>query len=170
VAQPVCGLDFFTQVQSSGVLFYQPGAGSTLTKSTISGNDLGVYYGSGAVTAPVIPEVALSRNTLSGNRALGLGLDQGALSSTRDTISGPGVVGIGILQYVGQSYGEHATATHDKITGQGTAIALESDAAGAGDNPGSLTINLSRFETGNANLITNNSPGGNFTISGTGNH
>ena len=172
VAQPACGPDFLNQTQSSGVLFYEPGAGSTLTRSTISNNDMGVYYQSSAAALPVTPDVALSGNKLIGNRDVGLGINYGTVSSTKDTIIGPGGVGVGIdvLQYAGQPYGVSALVNHDTITGEYNALELESDAVGAGDPAGSMSINHSKFLTGNTNYIANNSPGHNFTIAGLGNH
>ena len=164
-----CGPNLFEDYWGSGVLFYQPAAGSTLTKSTITDNDVGVYYGSGAATAPASPEVALSTNTLTGNRWGGLVLDQGSLSSSHDTINGTGAVGIAIFQYASQTFGSVDFASHDKIVGQTTAISVLSDEA-PGDFPGSLTISSSKFASGNTNLITNNSPGGNFVISGPHDH
>ncbi len=165
-----CGPNYQTQYQASGVLFYESAPGSTLTKSTIEYNDMGVYYLSGAATAPAAPEVTSSKNVYGNNRYAGLMLDQGSLSSTKDTFDGTGLAGIVVLQYVGQTFGVQATATRDTIIGQTYAVNVSSDDQGAGDLPGSLTITDSHLFSGNTNWIANNSFDDDITVGGSGNH
>ncbi len=97
----VCGSDSLADTQASGVLLYGAATGTTLSKSSISDNDMGVYYSSTAATEPSSPEVTISGNQFSGTADEQILLDQGYALVNKNTISGPGNVGIQTIQYQG---------------------------------------------------------------------
>src|SRR6202012_6156564 len=88
--------------QADGVLFYQAAAKSGVSGSTISDNDLGVYYSSGSATEPSSPQVKIAHNQLTDNRYEGILLEEGKASIVSDTITGGGELGIVSLQAVVQ--------------------------------------------------------------------
>jgi hypothetical protein len=156
-----CGPDILTGVTATGVLFYGPAAGSNVTASTIDGNDTGVYNGESSASAPHAPVVAISADTLAGNRYDGVLLDQGWASVTADSISG-GEAGIAVLQYSGQAYAANATASLDTIRGASiAAVDVASDDAPTGDYHGTTSITLSDLR-GNAARVVNDSL--NYTV------
>jgi hypothetical protein len=162
----VCGPNSQTDTQATGVLFYQAAAGTTVTKSSISNNDNGVYYGSGAPTEPTSAEVTISRNTFSGTADEQILLDQGVASVINNTISGPGNVGIQVIQYaapVAQTYAPASTANGDSISGQGVGVQVSSDNQ-PGDLPGKFTISHSTYLASNTVGQEDNST--NFVIQG----
>src|SRR4029077_4863916 len=55
---------------STGILFYEGGSGSTVRSSTISGNDIGVYNLLNAASA----KTSVTGDTLTGNRYWGVAL------------------------------------------------------------------------------------------------
>jgi len=151
-----CGSDSLSFAQSTGVLFYGAAPGTSVTHSSISGSDIGVYSFDAAAAAPTTPNATVSNDTLSGDRYEAVALDQGSTVVSNDTISG-GNVGIQILQYAGafpQAYGVTAVAKNDKISGMAVAAAqIYSDNAVSGDLPGSLSISKSKI-SGNPGSIT----------------
>ena len=104
IPAPTCGPDGQNNAESIGVLFYGAAAGSSLRTSTLSGNDLGVYYASSAATEPARAEVTITSDTLTSNRYEQIQFDQGRAQLNNSTISGSGNVGIQVIQYSGQSY------------------------------------------------------------------
>lgn len=160
-----CGPNGLTQTEATGVLFYGAATGSSLQSSAISGNDIGVYYGSTSPTEPGSPEVAITKNTFTSNPDEQIVLDQGVASVVGNKLKGSGNVGIEVLQYGvpnGQSYAPASTATKDTISGQGVGVEVLSDNAATGDFPGTFTISASKFLTGNAVATQDNST--NYTI------
>ena len=156
----VCGPDILNDTQSIGVLFFEAAAGSSVTGSTISANDVGVY--NDEQTAPMAPAISVSGDTLVANRYAGVLLDQGWTSVSGDNISG-GDVGIGVLQYNGQYFAADGTAFLDVIRNASiAAVQVESDRAGLGDHPGALTLSFSQLR-GNAARVLNNSS--NYVVS-----
>jgi hypothetical protein len=153
--------------QATGVLFYGAGAGTSLTKSTLTGNDLGVYYLSLAASEPTSPEVSISGNTFSSNRYEGVQLDQGKASVTKNTVQGSGEAGIEVIQYDGQSFAPASTASKNKISGQQVGVEVLSDNSSTGDLPGSFDISHSVFLTTNTLAESDNST--NYTIGGSKN-
>jgi hypothetical protein len=142
--------------QASGVLFYQAAAGSSVSGSTISGNDMGVYYASGSATVPSTPDVSISKNVLTSNRYEGVLLEEGKASLKTLTINGSGRVGIDLYQAAYQESASESIASSIKISGQSEAgIKVESDKE-PGDIPGKFLITKST-ETGNGSLLINNS-------------
>ncbi len=128
--------------QASGVLFYEAGAGSTVTSTEINKNDLGFYYLAEAATQPAAPETTLSKDTFNENRYEAIGLDQGWVEITKDNLNGPGNAGIEVFQYEGQSYAPNSSATSDKIKNMNVAVKVSSDDQ-PGDHAGSFKISKS---------------------------
>jgi hypothetical protein len=162
-----CGADAMNDYQAGGVLFYGAAAGSSVTGSTISDNDYGVYNEETTATAPKAPAAFVTADTLTNNRYEGVLLDQGWAAITGDTITG-GDVGIQVLQYfstnpafASQAYGANGTATLDAIHGASVAaVQIYSDRA-TGDPHGTLSVSLSDLR-GNAARVLNNSL--NYTV------
>ncbi len=148
-----CGSDSLSYAQSTGVLFYGAAPGTSVTHSSISGSDIGVYSYDASATAPATPNATVSNDTLSNDRFEAVALDQGWTNVTSDTISG-GNVGIQLLQYAGQSYGVKAVVKNVKVSGMTVAAAqVYSDDAVSGDLAGSLSISKSKI-SGNPGSIT----------------
>jgi hypothetical protein len=164
----VCGPNGLNNTQASGVLLYGAAPGTVITKSSISNNDMGVYYGSSAATEPASPEVTIKGNQFSGTADEQILLDQGRASVVQNTISGPGNVGIQVQQYSGQTYAAASTASHDTISGQGIGVQVLSDNAATGDFPGVFNISHSTYLFGNTQASQDNST--NYSIQGSGNH
>jgi len=163
----VCGTDSMVDTQSSGVLFYGAAPGSGIKKSTLTGNDMGIYYGSSAASEPVTPEVTITHNTITSSVDEGIYLDQGKAALSHDVINGTGPVGIQIGQYNGQSYAPASSASNESISGQGIGVQVYSDNALTGDLPGNFSISHSHFLHTNTTALTNNST--NYTTSGSTN-
>ena len=150
----VCGPDILNSTQAIGVLFYGAAAGSSVTGSKISGNDVGVY--TAAQIAPVAPAVSILADGLIANRYAGILLDQGWTAVSGDSIIG-GNVGIGVLQYNGQAFAANGTASLDVIRNASiAAVQVASDQAPAGDRPGTLSLSFSQLR-GNAARVLHNS-------------
>jgi hypothetical protein len=151
-----CGPEGFSQTQSTGLLFFGAAPGSSVSSSTIGGNDIGAYYLSESAKQPGSPELTLSKDAFSANRYEGMVLDQGDALLKSDTITGPGEVGIELPQYEGQTLSSESSATGAKISGQTEAgVRVASDNA-AGDEPGTFTFTKSTF-SGNATVLLNES-------------
>ncbi len=169
---PSCGPDGLYNYQADAILFYGAAPGSRLTNSTVSDNDVGLYYGSESPTEPSSPEVAISHDTFTSNRYIGVQFDQGDASLNNDTINGTGNVGIQIMQYIdnafqgSQTYTQAETATNDTISGQGAAVQVYSDNNPA-DFGGVFTLSHSHYLTGNTVAQENNSD--NYIIGGVAN-
>ncbi len=151
-----CGADAFSYYQSTGLLFYGAAAGSSVTSSKISSNDIGAYYYSTSPTQPSSPEVTISKDVFTGNRYEAIVLDQGNASIKSDTISGPGNIGIDLFQYEGQTYAPDSTGSSLRIEGQSQAgVKVESDKQ-PGDLPGKFVLSKSTF-SGNGTVLDNES-------------
>jgi hypothetical protein len=151
-----CGSEGFSQTQSTGLLFFGAASGSSVSSSTIGGNDIGAYYISESDPAPVSPELVLSKDVFSANRYEGVALDQGDALLKSDTINGPGEVGIEIYQYEGQTMSSQSSASSTKVEGMSEAgVRVASDKA-AKDKPGKFTLAKSTF-AGNATVLNNES-------------
>lgn len=142
--------------QASGVLFYQAAAGSFISGSTVSENDLGVYYASGSATVPASPDVTITKDVLANNRYEGVFLEEGKANLKTLTINGSGRVGIDLYQGAYQESASESVASSVTISGQSeAAIKVESDKSPS-DIPGRFTITKST-ETGNGQLLINDS-------------
>jgi nitrous oxidase accessory protein NosD len=164
--------------QASGVLLYDAAPGTSITKSTISGNDFGLYYVSGAASEAASSTTTISKDHFTDNRYEGIMLDSGIATLAHDyvtaSLSGdPDDIGILVYQYEGQPYASQATATGMHISGQSVAVEVSTDGGTPGsapgdDLPGTFNISHSAFLTGNSAATNDTSP--NFTITGVGNH
>lgn len=151
-----CGPEGFSQTQSTGLLFFGAGPGSSVTNSTSSGNDIGAYYLSESEAQPASPELVLSKDAFTANRYEGVVLDQGDASLRSDTISGPGGVGIELQQYEAQTLSSQSNASNTKIEGMSEAgLRVASDKA-AGDIAGKFTLTKSTFVS-DATVLNNES-------------
>lgn len=145
--------------QADGVLFYQAAAGSGVSGSSISDNDLGVYYSSGSATEPSSSQVKIAENTLSDNRYEGILLEEGKATITSDTITGGGELGIAILQASFQESGSESSANKSTIEGMSVAaVGVLTEGPGPA---GTFTIKNSSISK-NASEVSNSSP--NFTV------
>jgi hypothetical protein len=151
---PACGPEGFSQTQSTGLLLLGSPA-TSVTSSTIAGNDVGALYASESPTQPTSPEAKLSKDTFSGNRYEGIALDQGEAALKTDTISGPSEVGIEIYQYETQTLASQSSASNTKIEGVETGVRVASDKA-AGDKPGRFKLSKSTF-SGDTTVLNNES-------------
>ena len=105
-AQAPCGPNPWVDYQASGVLFFGAAPGSSIESSSLSGNDMGVYYYTESSPCPTSPEVTISKDTFSGGSDEAIVLDQGVTSISKDTFNdsnGASADGIYIFQYDGQS-------------------------------------------------------------------
>lgn len=147
--------------QASGVLFASAAPGSKITGSHIKENDLGVYYASESSVVPEKPEVTVSTDVLTANRYEGVLLEEGKAALTKDTISGPGRVGIDLFQASYQLSPSESSASYTRIEGQSeAAIIVESDKS-AKDPPGKFKF-LNGTESGNGTFLINESS--NFVV------
>lgn len=159
--------------EAGGVLIYDAAPGTSLTHSTVSDNDYGVYYISGAATEAASRTTTISNDHFTGNRFQGMLVDQGILTLSSDIISAtqsadPDAVGILVYQYSGQNYASQATASGLDIYGQYVGVELSTDNV-ATDHPGTFTINNSLLR-GNYGASTDPLLGvaeNGFTIKGT---
>jgi hypothetical protein len=114
-----CSSDSLAGAQATGVLFYGAANGSSVSKSHINGNDVGVYVESSTETEPTepaAPQIHVTKNTLMNDRYESILVSQGWASLTKNTLSG-GNVGIQLYQSAEQAYGAKATAFKEKISG-----------------------------------------------------
>jgi hypothetical protein len=156
-----CGPSGFSNVQSAGILAFDSGK-TTVSNSTVSGNDIGVYNVEDytwAYYTPATPfvQIPVTFTTLTlANRYENATFDQGKSTITSSGLSG-GEVGIEEFQYNGQTTSPVVTATSDTITGaSGDAILVASDGV-SGDKAVKLTATMSTFGTSNAGGVSNQS-------------
>ena len=156
---PVCGPNDLTQTQATGVLLIEEAKGTSVSKSTIEHNDIGVYHLSAVETTR--PQASISGNTLLEDRDEAVVLDQGFATVNENTITGPGNIGIQLLQYSGQAFGPKGTGNKDTITNMSEwAIQGLSDLSPS-DEFGSFTITNSKISnnpgaTPEGSVTTNN--------------
>ncbi|HEY3832742.1 MAG TPA: right-handed parallel beta-helix repeat-containing protein [Acidimicrobiia bacterium] len=142
-----CGPDSLTNVQSVGVLLYAQAAGSGISGSTLSNNDIGVYVlDDPSAPAPTKSTANIATSTFTNNRYEGVILDQGLTTLRRLNISGS-TAALQMLQYDGQTYGARGTANFLTITGATYSLQIRSDDSPS-DKPGSITLSNSSFGGG----------------------
>ena len=152
--EEVCGPQ---GAQGAGVLFFEAAAGSELSKSTVSSNDMGAYYASGSATVPASPDVTLKKDMFSGNRYEGVALEEGKALLSGDTINGPGLVGVALYQFEGALSASESSAKKLTVNGQSqAAIKVESDKQ-PGDIPGKFTVMNFTHTADGATLINESS-------------
>jgi hypothetical protein len=127
-----CGDETASQWEedASGVLLYLPGARTALETSKLSANNIGVEYISGAETRPGSPELALSKDQVSGGYA-SVQINQGNAVMEHDTFSGA-VYGIDVNEneYGGSfgtpnAYAPKAASSHDAVSGTKGSVQVE---------------------------------------------
>ncbi len=156
-----CGENSLADYQAAGILFFGAAAGSSVSKSTISDSDIGVYTYDGSTEAPTSSQVTISDDTLTDDRYESIALDQGWTTVKDDTLEG-GAVGIQLLQYAGQSYGPVGAGSGDTISGMHDWAVQGYSDENAADLPGSFSIVKSTL-SGNpsgasvSNSVTSNS-------------
>jgi len=145
--------------QADGVLFYQAAAGSSVSASSVSDNDLGVYYSSGSATEPSSPQVKITENHLTDNRYEGVLLEEGKASINRDTISGTGELGIAVFQASFQESASSSSASRTTIEGMSVAaVGVLTEGTGPA---GTFTIKNSSISK---NAAEESNASSNFTI------
>jgi parallel beta helix pectate lyase-like protein len=157
-----CGENSMADYQAAGILFFGAAAGSSVSKSTISDSDIGVYTYDASEAAPTSSQATISDDTLTNDRYESVVLDQGWTTVKDDALEG-GNVGIQLLQYAGQSYGPVGSGSGDTISGMHDwAVQGYSDENTVEDRPGSFSIVKSAI-SGNpsgasvSNSVTSNS-------------
>ena len=121
----------------AGVLFYLPGSPSTVSRSDLSNNDIGVEYVSGSAERPETPEITLNSDKVTGGYA-SVQLNQGNAVMSGDKLAGA-LIGIDINSY---GYGDNeyaplAEVLGGKVEGSRAAVQIERD---LGELPGRLTL------------------------------
>jgi nitrous oxidase accessory protein NosD len=141
-----CGPDALTSYQSDGVYFYYAGAGSSVSKSNIFGNDVGVEAFDTPTTGPTV-----SSDTLENNRWESVQISQGSATVDSDVMAHSNV-GIQLLQFAegaygepGQTYGSSGTATHDTIEKMNDWAVLGHSDKNAADLFGEFSISKSKI-------------------------
>jgi hypothetical protein len=156
-----CGPSSLRESQAAGVLFIGAARGSGIARSTLTGNDIGVYNVSTSSAAPRSPTVSITSDRFTGDRREAIVLDQGFAAIDRDQILGGGAVGIQILQDSLQSYAARGSASSDRITGMSrAAVEVLTDHA-AGDPAGSSMIARSVVGGSAASVLNSSS---NYTV------
>ncbi len=151
-----CGAAALGHAQATGLLFYAAAAGSSVTNSTVSGNDIGAYYDAEGPNQPTSPELSLSKDTFSSNRYEGVLLEQGDATLKSDTINGTGNIGLDLLQDEEQTLASTSSASSTRIEGMSqAAVKVESDKAPS-DIPGQFKFAKSTF-SGNATVLIDES-------------
>lgn len=136
---PGCGPNALTDYQSTGILLYGAKRGTLLTDSTVNDNDIGVYYASESATLPTHTEAFATFDNLLDNRYEGVLFDQGRFQMGNTKIRG-GNVGVMLIQYAGQTYGDYPRVTTTSVKNQAVAaIQVLSDQM-AGDRPGTAVF------------------------------
>jgi hypothetical protein len=150
----VCGADGITQTQSAGILIAATDAPVSVIGSTLTGNDIGVYYQADpAKAAPVGPTAVIDDDRFDGNRYEAVQLDQGA-ALVEDSEMSDGNVGVEAIQYTGQTFGINSVVSDITIRNMSVAtVEVLSDQA-AGDKPGLLVVSGSQI---NPSRVLNNS-------------
>ncbi len=156
-----CGADSLADYQAAGILFLGAATGSSVSKSTISDSDVGVYTYDASKEAPTSSQVTISDDTLTDDRYESIALDQGWTTVKDDVLEG-GNVGIQLLQYSEQSYGPVGTGSGDTISGMHDWAVQGYSDENVADHAGSFSILKSEI-SGNpsgasvSNSVTSNS-------------
>jgi hypothetical protein len=155
-----CGPDALTETQSIGILLFDAGV-TTVSSSTVSSSDLGVYnvedYAWSYYTPPspfTATNETFSDLTLN-NRYENAGFDAGRSTLTGSSVTG-GDIGVMVLQYSGQASPPVAKVKGNTISGTSTAaVEVESDQT-SGDEPVTLKVKKDNLAS-NAGGVINQS-------------
>lgn len=104
--QASCGSEALSEYAADGVYFYDAGAGSSVTKTLLTGNDIGVE----AYDSEGTP--AITSNTLEDDRWAAVQIALGS-ATVNSNVMRDSEVGIQLVQFAGQALG--GTAAHDTI-------------------------------------------------------
>jgi hypothetical protein len=133
----VCGPNYVTQTQSTGILTYQSGAGTVVTDNTASGNDVGIL--------DAADTVKLANNHLQNNGDEGMYLNDGAYEASNNDISSS-LIGIAIVSdgFVANPttatlHGNHLTGTFSTAPVQLVAYTGAPN-GGTSNEPATLTL------------------------------
>jgi hypothetical protein len=150
----ICGSDPLHQTQAAGIIVYATDAPVSVTDSTLTDNDMGLYYEADpSVPAPVSPTAVVDDDQFDRNRYAAVELDQGAALIEDSRMSG-GDVGLQALQYSGQTFGIHSVATGLTIQNMTAATVQVLSDQTPGDEPGVLVVAGSQIHPGQ---VLNNS-------------
>lgn len=124
---------------ASGILFYEPGTGSTVSESKLAENNIGVEYVS--AEPPAKSNITLSGDKIKGGYA-SVQVNQGSATLTEDKFS-EALIGLDVnaYGYGDDSYGPTITSSESKISGTDAAVQVESSLAGTA---GSLSLSGGR--------------------------
>ena len=149
----------------AGVLLFLPGeaAETTIKKSTLTANSIGVEYISGSEKRPAAPEASLTLNTVTGGY-VSVQINQGKLAMAKNKFTG-GLVALDVNEekYGGgygtsTEYAPEATSTRDYLEGGEASVLVEPDI-------GALTGELTLTGDGIVGPVENTSHSG-FKITG----
>lgn len=140
-----CGSDALSDYAADGVYFYEAGAGSGITTSKLTGNDVGVEAFDPGSAGP-----SISHDRLIDDRWASVDISAGAAKVDRDVMR-EGLIGIELLQFVytpkeqpSQAYVGSGTAIHDTIEGMTEWAVLGRSDKNAEDVPGEFSITKSK--------------------------
>jgi hypothetical protein len=131
---PACGPDALTQAQADGVYFYDAASGSSVNRSTITDNDVGVEAFDSPSTDPLV-----SRDDVADSRDEAVQIGEGDATINDDSLTDANV-GIQLLQYEGQTAAPGGTARGDTISGMHEWAVLGRSDDASGDLFGEFTI------------------------------
>jgi parallel beta-helix repeat protein len=122
-AGSICGLNLVTQTQATGMLLYSSGAGTSVTKNTVSGNDIGIFL------EQADPTTIVSSNTVINDRYAGMVLADGTYTASSNTLKGLGTNNVGIAA---MAFSVNTSVTLSKNTISGFTVASIEAYAGSG--------------------------------------
>jgi hypothetical protein len=148
-----CGADDLMQAQAAGVLLYGAGLHTTVADSTLSGDDMGVYYSADLDGPPPTgPTAVLEDDTFTADRYESVVLDRGSALVTGSVLAG-GRVGVQALQYAGQAFGISSAVVGSRIDRMSVAAVQVLSDGRAGDYGGTLLV--ARCQIGPATVLDN---------------
>jgi hypothetical protein len=127
-----CGHETAAQWEedAAGILLYLPGASTTVEKTTLSDNNIGVEYISGNETRPATPQLTLTSDKVSGGYA-SVQINQGNVSMKSDKLVG-GLIAVDVNENefggafgTAGAYAPDATSSKDFLEGSEAAVQVE---------------------------------------------
>jgi hypothetical protein len=138
-----CGPEAVTQAAADGVYFYEAAEGSSISKSTLDGNDVGVEAFDGATVDPLV-----ENDTMTGDRYAAVEISAG-LATVKSDVMRQSEVGIQLVQFAGYPLG--GSAVRDTIQEMSKWAVLGRSDKNAGDVASSFSITSSKI-SGNPGL------------------
>ncbi len=132
-----CGSEELTQYAADGVYFYEAAEGSSISKSTLDGNDVGVEAFDGATVDPLI-----ENDTMTSDRFAAVEISAG-LATVKSDVMRKSEVGIQLVQFAGYQLG--GTAIRDTIQEMSKWAVLGRSDKSAGDVTSSFSITSSKI-------------------------